>query len=398
MIFGRSILSTFLMIETVKLSEGNLFGKIHRPVVLSDTVQRDHDVFVNKEIWNLAEDHIRAMMVNRDDPHGSNVPCSSPSAVWLQKQTSLVATDDLEKMLRWNLYIVPFAYKLYIANPVLYSQEYFGFDGEYTHEIREIYDEAQDFWSGSGVFDEVHLLAAHGSDLSDREKLIPTLELLFEGSYDKDFTVDDHADEIQELISRLPGGYEFPLLTFNAFATDEMGDDIDPSIIIGDGYFQFQKDSRNESEGPEYALTHEFAHHVMNAMGLSLEDYKKEELMADAFAAYFLANNSGGDMTGEEISNIHRVAYSVGDCGISDELHHGTPKERKCATVWGADFADSKEGRKLNARELYARFNTWFSDIDSLDNECLPQSSSSVTRNISAIISLMLLVPWLLAW
>ena len=68
-------------------------------------------------------------------------------------------------------------------------------------------------------------------------------------------------------------------------------------------------------------MTHEFAHHVMYAMGLSFEDYKKEELMADAFAAYFLAHNSGGDMTSSEISNIHRVAFSVGDCETSDAFH-----------------------------------------------------------------------------
>lgn len=132
----------------------------------------------------------------------------------------------------------------------------------------------------------------------------------------------------------------------------------------------------------------------MYAMGLSLGDYKKEELMADAFAAYFLANNSGGDMTGKQISNIHRVAYSVGDCNTSDELHHGTPKERYCATIWGAAFADSEEGRKLNARELYARFNTWFSEIGSLNNDCLPPTSLSTKRNINTIVSLMLLVPW----
>ena len=54
------------------------------------------------------------------------------------------------------------------------------------------------------------------------------------------------------LITRLPGGYNFPLLTFNAFATDEKGDE-ESSIIIGDGYFQFQNALGMDSEGPEYA-------------------------------------------------------------------------------------------------------------------------------------------------
>ena len=189
----------------------------------------------------------------------------SPSTKWLQEQTELISEDDLQKIMDWNLFVIPFAYKLYIDVPsrslpnysgtyiisdILSSdsQEYFGTEGEFTNEIESIFNEAQDFWAGSGVKDEIHVRGAHGVDLADLDKLIPTLELLFEGSYDEDYTVYDHANEIQELILRLPGGYNFPLLTFNAFATDKM-DDLDPSIIIGDGYFEFQKASSSESEG-----------------------------------------------------------------------------------------------------------------------------------------------------
>lgn len=149
--------------------------------------------------------------------------------------------------------------------------------------------------------------------------------------------------------------------------------------------------------GPEYALSHEFAHHVMYAMGLSFEDYKKEELMADAFAAYFLANNSGGDMTSSEIANVHRVAYSVGDCDAADELHHGTPFQRTCATIWGATFADSTEGRELNVRQLYFKFNSWYSGVDEMDADCVPLSSSSSTLgSTGTFLALTMQVLWLL--
>ena len=134
----------------------------------------------------------------------------------------------------------------------------------------------------------------------------------------------------------------------------------------------------------------------MYAMGLSFEDYKKEELMADAFAAYFLANNSGGDMSSQEISNIHRVAYSVGDCDTADELHHGTPRQRTCATMWGASFATSAEGRKLNARQLYSEFNSWYSGVGELDEDCVPLGSSSSIRTMSTFLSLTLSVVVLL--
>ena len=58
------------------------------------------------------------------------------------------------------------------------------------------------------------------------------------------------------------------MLTFNAFATDEM-DDEDPSIIIGNGYFQFQKALGMDSEGLEFAHAHEFSRHLQFMLGVS---------------------------------------------------------------------------------------------------------------------------------
>lgn len=266
MLFNCGILSTILLIDSLKLSEGNLFANRQGKIELAHTFRHAHDVIVNKEIWNVAEGHMNSLLVAREYPYDVdlNEPCSSPSTKWLEEQTALISTEDLQKIIDWDLFIIPFAYKLYVDVPDkpdyfgtvsimdLISAdddaEYFGSEGEYTDEIKTIFEEARDFWAGSGVVDQIHIRGAHGSDLADREKLVQTLELLFEGSYDEDYTVDDHADEIQELILRLPGGYDFPLLTFNAFATDEM-DDIDPSIVIGDGYFEFQRASNSESEG-----------------------------------------------------------------------------------------------------------------------------------------------------
>ena len=179
------------------------------------------------------------------------------------------------------------------------------------------------------------------------------------------------------LITRLPGGYNFPLLTFNAFATDNEKGDEESSIIIGDGYFQFQNALGMDSEGAEYAHTHEFAHHLQFLLGVSetqsgiAQVAKKSELMADAFSAYFLAHNEGGSMVADEISNVHSVAFSVGDCEISHEGHHGTPIQRRCATVWGAALADHEEiDKKMDVFELETRFNEWFDRVDDLDESC----------------------------
>lgn len=344
-----------------------------------------------------------SVMVSREDPADANsrvAPCSSPSALWLREQVADVSDEDLTNFFDWHVYTLPFVYKLFVEPKSRHpwSHEYFGIDGEYTQEIQNIHDRAQDFWSNSGVEDDISLLCAHGSDLADRhEKLIPTLELVFGKSYDDEYTVFDHASEIQDLIMRLPGGYDHPLLTFNAFATDKDGDD-NPSIIIGDGYFEFQESVGIGTEGPEYALTHEHAHHLQFSLGVNEEDMldsgqanRRQELMADAFSAYFLTHQSGGDMSADEISNIHTIAYSVGDCEISNDGHHGTPQQRRCATKFGASMADSEEVDDLNLTDLKDRFDLWYEQIDNLDASCDQAYSSAANTRSSIVHSLQVL-------
>ena len=331
----------------------------------------------------------------------SSSSCSSPSSKWLKSVIADVSAEDLSTFFDNHLHVLPFVYKLHVA-PRQYDQEYFGLDGEYTQEITSVHNQAQDFWSDSGVQDEIYLLSAHGSDLADRHgKLVPTLKLLFRNNYDSDYTVYDHATDIQELINRLPGGYNFPLLTFNAFATDEMDDKVeDSSIIIGDGYFQFQQALNMDSEGPEYAHAHEFSHHLQFLLGGVTDTKsgivqvaKKSELLADAFSAYFLAHDQGGNMASDEISNVHSVAFSVGDCVKNSEGHHGTPKQRRCATVWGAELADNSEDimDKIDVFEFQDRFEKWYARVDDLNDSCQHVHSAAATSRSYRILFLQVI-------
>ncbi|KAL9178971.1 hypothetical protein ACHAXT_011944 [Thalassiosira profunda] len=327
-----------------------------------------------------------ALMLGREDPTSGSRggrPCSSPSADWLHEQLDGVSEDDLANFFAWHLHTLPFAYKLFVEPRQQPGEEFFGADGEYTQEIHYIHQEAQEFWAASGVDDDIQVLCAHGTDLADRhEKLIPTLEEMFGASYSDEYTIFEHATDIQELIERLPGGYGFPLLTFNAFATDEVDEGTAPSILLGDGYFAFQDAVGLSSEGPEYALTHERAHHLQFTLdaqedGAGSQDARRHELMADALAAYFLAHNGGGDMAADEIANVHAIAYSVGDCEVANDGHHGTPLQRRCATRWGADLAGSQEDEEnLDLSELRDRFDVWY---ERIDEECAELSYSSAS-------------------
>ena len=351
-------------------------------ITLGRKLRPDNNNFIdNTEIAKQLQYAVRVDTQHQDDPTSTH--CSSPSAQWLRGQIEDVSEEDLSNFFDWQLHILPFLYKLYVA-PRKYEQEYFGLNGEYTDEIIQIHHKAQEFWSDSGVNDEIYLLSAHGNDLADINNLVPTLELLFYASYNENYTIYDHASDIQQLISRLPGQYSFPLLTFNAFATDEMKDQ-DSSIIIGDGYFQFQNELGMDGEGPEFSHTHEFSHHLQFLLGISsgiksgvTKVAKERELMADAFSAYFLAHDEGAALSAHEISNVHEVAFSVGDCRISHEGHHGTPFQRRCATLWAASLADnSEEGIRMGLLELKRRFDGWYETVDGLDDSChLPSAAT----------------------
>jgi len=355
-------------------------------------LKAEHELILNTEIGERFNREIKALMASREESSIFRTSCTSPSEKWLHEQTKSLSNEDLSNFFDWYLHVLPFAYKLYVENNE-YDDEYFGVNGEYTTEIQSIHRRTEDFWTDSrvdGDVGKISLFCAHGSDLADREKLVQTLHLLFSDSNDES-SIEDLADDIQELIQRLPGRYNYPLLTFNAFATDAIGPD-EASIIIGDGYFQFQKDSGVESEGPEYAHTHEYSHHLQLLLGVgelnddfSDQSAKKQELMADAFSAYFLAHDSGGDMTSEEISNLHAIAYSVGDCEVTNEAHHGTPSQRKCATVWGSSLADSDRGRKLKLQDVAKEFESWYTKIDEMDDscDCPTKSSSAISGSLS---------------
>lgn len=86
-------------------------------------------------------------------------------------------------------------------------------------------------------------------------------------------------------------------------------------------------------------------------------------------------------MVADEISNVNSVAFSVGDCEINHEGHHGTPIQRRCATVWGAALADHEEiDKKMDIFELETRFNEWFARVDDLDESCQHIHSAATPR------------------
>jgi predicted metalloprotease len=123
---------------------------------------------------------------------------------------------------------------------------------------------------------------------------------------------------------------------------------------------------------PQAILAHEFAHHIQYNLGI--KDYgipltpsgsRRTELMADAYAAYFLTHLKGAAMQWKDVQQAAEVFSNLGDCLFDNELHHGTPSQRMVATKWGYKLANDadKQDQIMSSREFASLFDAALNDI-----------------------------------
>ena len=135
------------------------------------------------------------------------------------------------------------------------------------------------------------------------------------------------------------------MLTTNAIAIQSLNPDGSASerdsIIIGDGVFAFLEWLDLRNNGPAYIHAHEFGHHLQYDVGAKAvgngwtkaEETRRWEMMADAYGSYYLSHAEGGRMDARELLDVHRAAFSMGDCENAIGSHHGTPRQRRCAAA-----------------------------------------------------------------
>ena len=281
----------------------------------------------------------------------TSTSCHSPLIDWSMSHVKEMGYSIYKELFDSRILDMPYIYKHYIDKNE--DEESFGYDGSQTKELVKRHADTMAFWTEADVDDSITtdgilLLSMHGSDLLDNEKLVPTIIHMYD--FDNENDVLEFANKVKEYVQDLPGGHNNPLLTMNAVATrggkgGRSGKTI-ASLIIGDGVLQFVEDSNLSSSGPDFIHSHEFGHHLQYEMDMVHNvppgyenDIRRKELMADAISAYFLAHDRGGNMEAHEISEFSMVAFATGDCNTGQEDHHGTPKQRYCASVWGASRA-----------------------------------------------------------
>lgn len=298
---------------------------------------------------------------------------------------------------------------------LLVGQEYqrLGREGQYTNVLRNQHELLTTFWNYNATNESPVLLVGLHSELLGNNNIPEALdawiqregELLAAGSR-RSFTnisqqeLADAADTIQTAIeSELPHSYSNTALTYEAYFSPRFvvvggaeDNDAPPSsmVVIGDGYLDFYdslSEFRGNTIGGQMLHAHEYSHALQFALDLqdvngnvtaymeqfhqtrSPENDRRYELEADAMGAYALAHPTGGiSWERDQLVLAAQAMFHIGDCQVTELFHHGTPDQRKCATLWGSDEGlDDDNDSPYSPREFRNLFVQQLDLILSLD-------------------------------
>lgn len=245
------------------------------------------------------------------------------------------------------------------------KNQYFGVNGEYTQPLTKTFKDLKRFWNIQS--NDMVMAAMHGNMLLDREKLIRIDRILYGDDLP---TAEYYADYILSAIAAVPQyrNGDHPIFTFNAFAqrsfTFSPVGTIPNKIIMGDGILDGFTAIGFKDIAPQAILAHEFGHQVQFQLGLfgnvtSPEATRRTELMADAYAAYYLSHARGASMQWKRVQQFLQVFFNIGDCSFTSDGHHGTPTQRMAAAQWASNLSNvaQKQGHIMTSQEFARLFD-----------------------------------------
>ena len=255
---------------------------------------------------------------------------------------------------------------------------FFGYDGTYTHRMNKVERDVKNFWDIKS--DDIQVLAMHGTVLADPSRTVPTYE-------NPNFlglpaaVAQTWAADVQNVIQTEPtvNGGNHPLFTFNAFAISAPEIGIPDKIVMGDGVLDAYAVIGFDDVAPQAIFAHEFGHHIQFERNYfdelpsgadpatvdQAERTRHNELMADAFAGYYLTHKRGAALNAKRVAEFLEVFFQAGDCAFTNPGHHGTPAQRMRAAEFGFSVAHEaqKQGHILTAAQVHARFEAAYPSI-----------------------------------
>jgi hypothetical protein len=257
-------------------------------------------------------------------------------------------------------------------------QTFFGYDGSYTQRMTKVERDVKKFWDIQSA--DIQVLAMHGTVLADPGRTVPTYENPVFLGLDA-ATAQTWAAEVQNVIQTEPtvNGGNHPLFTFNAFAISAPELGIPDKIVMGDGVLDAYAALGFDDVAPQSVFAHEFGHHIQFERNYfdelppgadpttvdQAERTRHNELMADAFAGYYLTHKRGAALNAKRVAEFLQVFFQAGDCAFTNPGHHGTPVQRMRASQFGFTVAHEaqKQGHILTAAQFHARFEAVYTSL-----------------------------------
>lgn len=291
-----------------------------------------------------AVDHFNRPFTRAIDP--TQYECTPDDAVdvWMTAQMARLSEQDRQVIQEAGLDILP-------AVDAMLTTDVTGASYALTrhaHDLRKTFTKCQRFWDIDGS--DITLMAMSTDIYTDVERMVRAYtELGLDAATSREL-----AEFVKSYVPSSKGleGGHFPLLSFNAFAYSTFGQQpqIVDRIVMGEGLLRAYDELGFGDVAPQVVLAHEYAHHVQMEIGMITPDTmasstpegtRRTELHADASAAYFASHPKGLSMQTKRILAFGKVFYGIGDCQFASTGHHGTPKQRHAAAMWGVQVQES---------------------------------------------------------
>jgi hypothetical protein len=363
------------------------------------------------ECWNIPGSNITQQTLGPsydNDSLYNNVLFESAITGVDNGSTQILPINILANLLVEEILLYSDTYKFVQEN------EYFGRYGEYTEEMLSQHQLLIDFWQLTND-PPILLIGLHSEILQPEGNLEMAVAVLsYLNRYQDDIVITDKVQLVAAqarfaIETELPNGYSNNDLTYDDgyffpnFGV--IGYEDSSAIVAGDGALYFDVQLGNVAVGSDIFHAHEFGHALQYILDLedvngdvdvyldnyvnhiSPESSRYSELEADAMAAYALAHKQGRNFPLSLLFEATKSAFAIGDCAYDSDEHHGTPKQRECATKWGADEGLDMIGTPLTPREFRILFRQSYEKILALDSTAcqltddIGDSSNNITTS-----------------
>lgn len=252
----------------------------------------------------------------------------------------------------------------------------YGFTGAFTNVMQRTERDVKAFWDIPSS--DIQVLAAHGRIIQNPAKMTLMYEQILGAPHATAVGIANQLNSFAHVYPVLNGG-DHPFFTLNAFAIWQIGGGIPDKIVMGDAILEGFKAVGLGDVAPQAIFAHEFAHQIQNRRayyndpfanaGSAAEQTRYMELMADAFAGYYLTHKRGAAMNKFRVEEFLQAFFQLGDCAFSDPGHHGTPNQRMKSSRFGFDVAAAalKQGQILTANQFHALFVAYYPTLIAPD-------------------------------